>query len=38
MANFKKAKRFAAALSAMAIVLSLSACGESDVPTVSDDE
>jgi len=38
MANFKKVRRFAAALSAMAIVLSLSACGETDVPEVSDDE
>lgn len=32
MANFKKVRRFAAAISAMAIVLSMSACGEANVP------
>ncbi len=36
MANFKKAKRFAAALSAMAIVLSMSACGEAEIPAEPD--
>ena len=37
MANFKKVRRFAAALSAMAIVLSMSACGETSVPEESGD-
>ena len=37
MANFKKVKRFAAAFAAMAIVFSMSACGENDTPAESDD-
>ena len=37
MANFKKAKRFASALAAAAIVLSMAGCGETDVPETSDD-
>ena len=39
MSNFKKARRFAAAFSALAIVLSMSACGEKekDTPDASDD-
>ncbi len=37
MANFKKVKRFASAFAAAAIVLSMSACGETDVPAESDE-
>ena len=39
MSNFKKVRRFAAAFSALAIVLSMSACGEkeNDTPDATDD-
>lgn len=37
MANFKKLRRFASAFAAMAIVLSMSACGEQDTPAEADD-
>ena len=40
MSNFKKLRRFAAAFAAMAIVLSVSSCGEQDTPadTTPDEE
>ncbi|MBQ8614211.1 MAG: class B sortase [Ruminiclostridium sp.] len=38
MANFKKARRFAAAAAALAMILSMSACGEkTDAPDTSED-